>query len=397
MHGRTGRVSNLLGALVLALLALGSATSSAGATSLKHGAVFTESNTSPNYVLAFRHTGSGLKRVGKFATGGTGSPMNPPSGFPALDSSGPVNLDPSGNCLFVVNAGANTVSSFRLTNRGLRLVNHPSSGGTRPISLTSTRRQGRRRPALLYVLNSAANSASIQGYTVSSSCKLRRLAHSHRPTTSQTSVPAAIKFDVHGRVLAVSERMSNDIDIFPVNKAGVAKAPVVTPSNGPTPYGLDWSNRGDILSVSVEHLPLPDVGNSNVETFRLEANHKLKMLATAASPGAACWNVFTQNGKFLYVTNPAAQRLGGHDVVVFKVGKNGSLTAIDRQDATYNSLDDALSNSGSFLYVLSDELLPVPGPHSAVDAFKVNPVTGMLTPSGSVAITGNNTSGLAAN
>jgi 6-phosphogluconolactonase (cycloisomerase 2 family) len=171
---------------------------------------------------------------------------------------------------------------------------------------------------------------------------------------------------------------------------------VVTPSAGPTPYGLDWNNR-DILSVSNEDFPPPKVANSTVTTYKLAANHKLVQLATAASPGAACWNVFTKNGKFLYVTNPAGPLFGGHNVVVFKVGHNGSLTAIDNQDTTYNSLDDALSANDKFLYVLSDKLLPVAGPNSAINAFKVNPATGTLTPAGSISLTGNGTSGLVAN
>jgi 6-phosphogluconolactonase (cycloisomerase 2 family) len=302
-------------------------------------------------------------------------------------------LSPNGNCLFAVNAGSNTVSSFRLTSRGLKLVNHPSSRGHRPISLTSTIR-GSSGKELLYVLNSDANSASIHGFRVAPSCRLSDIKHSTRPTSSQHSVPAQIRFDTRGQVLAVSERFANDIDIFPVTRQGVAKAPVVTPSSQKTPYGLEWNNK-DILAVSNEDFPPPAVANSTVTTYSLKRNHKLVALATAASPGAACWNVFTNNGKFLFVTNPAGPLFGGKNVMSFRVGSKGSLSSVDSQNTAYNSLDDALTRDNKFLYVLSDQLLPVAGPHSAINAYRVNARTGKFTPAGAVAITGNNTAGLA--
>ena len=46
----------------------------------------------------------------------------------------------------MVNAGDNTVSSFRVTASGLKLADRVSSGGVLPISLTSSGH-------LLYVLN----------------------------------------------------------------------------------------------------------------------------------------------------------------------------------------------------------------------------------------------------
>jgi hypothetical protein len=46
-------------------------------------------------------------------TGGRGIAATPPFGFPTVDGSGSVNLTADGRLLFVVNAGDNTVSSFR--------------------------------------------------------------------------------------------------------------------------------------------------------------------------------------------------------------------------------------------------------------------------------------------
>jgi 6-phosphogluconolactonase (cycloisomerase 2 family) len=397
-----GKRLTLLG-FALSLLALVAMSSSASAANkpkkpkkpapFSHGAVFTETNAVKNSVLAYsRLPGGKLKLVGKFRTGGNGHPSsNPPAAFPTLDSAGAVGLSPTRNCLFVVNAGSNTVSSFRVTSRGLKLVNHPSSRGIRPISLTSTIRAGKQ---LLYVLNSDANSANIHGFQVAPSCRLSDIKHSTRPTTSQKSVPAQIRFDTRGQVLAVSERFANDIDVFPVTNQGVAGSPVVTHSSQNTPYGLEWNNR-DILAVSNEDFPPPAVANSTVTTYSLQRNGKLVALHTVASPGAACWNVFTNNGKFLFVTNPAGPLFGGNNVQSFRVGTNGSMSGVGSQDTAYNSLDDALSKDNKYLYVLSDQLLPVQGPHSAINAFKVNAGNGKFGPIGAVAISGNSTAGLA--
>ena len=58
---------------------------------------------------------------------------------------------------------------------------------------------------LLYVLNSDSSSASIQGYS-SGTAGLAPIPGSNRLTTSQTSVPAQVRFDRYGQVLAGSER-----------------------------------------------------------------------------------------------------------------------------------------------------------------------------------------------
>jgi 6-phosphogluconolactonase (cycloisomerase 2 family) len=116
-------------------------------------------------------------------------------------------------------------------------------------------------------------------------------------------------------------------------------------------------------------------------------------LATAASPGAACWNVFTNNGKFLYVTKPAAF---GANVDAFRVEHDGTLTLINSQPTNHNSIDDALSHDSRFLYVLSDALLPVMAPASAINEYSIDPQTGAITQIGSLELPGNSTAGLAA-
>ena len=210
LHGRArmgARISVLSGLLMVALAAMATDASA----DLTPGAVFTSSNTVPNRVIAYNRGADGqLTPAGEVLTGGNGRPVgNPPAftGFPVLDSMGPVNLGDDGDnksCLFVVNAGSNTVSSFRVRSSGLELVDQQSSGGSRPASVTSTTRGPSKY--VMYVLNSDNTTASFRGFEVSGKCDLSAIPGSDRALPSQSSVPATIRFDEQGKFLTVSER-----------------------------------------------------------------------------------------------------------------------------------------------------------------------------------------------
>ena len=119
----------------------------------------TTNNPSGNAVIMYaRHADGTLTQTGApVPTGGKGIASQPPFGFPIVDSSGSTNITPDGKLLFVVNAGDNSISSFKTTSAGPQLVDHVSSGGTLPISLTS-------HGNLLYVVNEI--SSNISGWHV---------------------------------------------------------------------------------------------------------------------------------------------------------------------------------------------------------------------------------------
>ena len=373
---------------------------------LTPGAVFTSTNTVPNRVLAYNRDASGqLTLVQDIRTGGNGKPAgNPPfTGFPVLDSMGSVNLSDDGDgkpCLFVVNGGSNSVSSFRVGPGGLELADQKPSGGSRPASLTSNSRGGNKQ--VLYVLNSDNATASFRGFNVSGSCVLTQIPGSDRALPSQASVPATIRFDERARHLAVSERFApaqpagnGDIVVYPVDSNGLTGAPVVTPSPERTPYGLDY-NHHDILSVTNEHVDAPPFPNATVSTYRQLEDGTLVHLDTEPSPGAACWNLFSNNGKFLYVTNPAGKFVpGSANVLSFSVDHDGQMTRVDQENTPFEAIDNALSHDDKYLYVLSANVV-TPGTESAINAFAIDANTGALTPIDEERIPGNSTSGLAA-
>ena len=404
--------------LVLVLAALGLLAFAAPAHAeqpLEPGAVFTETNTVPNYVKIFHRNADGtLVAAGQVATGDDGKPTdNAPLGLPYIQTNYEVVLGSSGDthkCLFVVNAGSNTVSSFYARPSGLTLVAQEPSQGSRPVSLTTAQHGPNNR--VLYVLNSDLNTpdifsatsgtASIQGYYVSDKCTLTAIPGSHRQTTSQTSVPTTIAFNPDGDALAVAEPNTpggglpgGDIDVFPVDNHGVAGAPVVTvsPPDAPNPYGMAWDGRGN-LTVTNWNFVNPFGGT--VSSYRLAKDYKLIPINTVPAPGHPCWNVITGNDKFLYTTQPAGLVIGTPQIAVFAIGHDGTLTPTGTGQTTpFNAVDDALSNDDKYLYVLNDGLLPFT-PQSAISEFAIDQETGQLTLIGEVDLPGNATSGLAA-
>jgi 6-phosphogluconolactonase len=373
-------------------------------------AVFTETNTVPNSVLIFRRNHDGtLDAAGQVATGGDGAPVtNPPLGLPYLQTNGEVVLGGNGGhrCLFAVNAGSNTISSFDVDHHGIDLADVESSFGIHPVSLTTTRRGPNN--LVLYVLNSqltggpdiftaTGGTASIQGFYVSNDCSLAPIGGSHHLTTSQASSPTTIAFNDDGSALAVMEPSfptAGDIDIFPVDGRGVAGNPVVSPSAGTGPYGAAWDGKGH-LTVTNWNFANPFAGT--VSSYKLAHNNTLTPISTVPSAGHPCWNVVTDDGRFLFTTNPAGLVIGTPQVLGFSIGHDGGLTPLaGGQTTPYNAVDEALSDDSDYLYVLNDALLPFNPTQSAINAFAVNHRTGQLTPVDQVNLGFNGTSGLAA-
>ena len=312
------------------------------------GAVYVQTNTAPaNYVVAFprSHDGS-LGAAVRYATGGVGKPAaNPPLGIPFLDSAGSVTLSKDGEHLFVVNAGNNTISSFRVGSHGLSLADVEPSFGSRPVSSTSDGK-------LLYVLNSDTAVSSISGYRVADNGGLTPIAGSIRPTGQPSGgSPAQIQFDAKGRFLVVSERAAGGtgmLDVYAVGKDGVAGPPVSHPSSGPGPFGIAFTNQ-NLMIVSNEDFPTLA---SSVSSYDFSRSGAVTPIDTELAHAAgACWNVITNDDKYVFVTSPFSQNINS-----FRIEKDGSLTGVNGTSVVATTpglaLDEALSRDSRYLYVL---------------------------------------------
>src|SRR5438093_4765190 len=142
-----GPMSRVILALVaLVALLLGPA-SVAAAGEGAAGAVYSLTNTATNAVIAYDRSASGeLTWSGTFPTGGSGG---------SLGSQGAVVTSDDGRWLYAVDAGSNDIAVFRVTKVGLVWSDRIASGGTQPVSVTTSH-------DLVYVVNAA--SSNIAGF-----------------------------------------------------------------------------------------------------------------------------------------------------------------------------------------------------------------------------------------
>jgi 6-phosphogluconolactonase len=331
---RAPRRASLALALGLILTALGLGATDALAKS-GHRAVYTLTNAAAgNAVQAFdRGRDGSLTEDGSFATGGNGSGGG-------LGNQGGLVLERKR--LFAVNAGSDSISSFKVRRDGLKLVDVIGSGGDQPISITVHRR-------LLYVLN-AGGDGNIKGFRVSRDGELSRLAGSERPLSGSAPGPAQVSFDPSGRTLVVTEKDTNLIDTYEVNRrSGLAGGPNPQPSAGQTPFGFAFDRQGHLI---VSEAFGGAAGASAVSSYAVNDGVIDPITASAATTEtAACWIVVTKDGRFAYTTNTGSNSISG-----YSVSSAGELEPLDADGVTgatgAGPIDMALTRGDRFLYSL---------------------------------------------
>lgn len=271
------------------------------------GAVYTLTNAaSGNAVIAFRRATDGsLTRIGTFPTGGngTGGTIDP------LVSQYAVILDDDHHSLFAVDAASNQVTSFHVEGNGtLKRTGSVSSNGVRPISLAA-------HGSLLYVLNTGDNTVS--GYLVKGNTQVTPLPQSTRSLAAAAAGAAAIRFTPDGRHVVVSERVSNRLEVFPVQLDGRLGDPVVSPAHGGASFGFD---------VTRFNQPIVSETQGALTSYAMSASGALTPITASISTGgaAACWVTITSNGRFAYTTNAGSNFVAG-----FAVDNAGHLTALN--------------------------------------------------------------------
>ncbi|MGH7719015.1 MAG: lactonase family protein [Gemmatimonadaceae bacterium] len=323
------------------------------------GAVYVLTNAATgNDVAVFRRAADGtLTAAGRFATGGEGTGAG-------LGSQNAVVLSHGGRLLFAVNAGSNEVSAFIVLLGRLLLVSTVPSGGTQPVSLTV-------HDNLLYVLN-AGGAGNITGFRIGFLGTLTPIAESTRDLSGDATAPAQIEFSPNGRLLVVTERATNLILTYAVNRRGLPGEAVAHPSAGMTPFGFAFGRRGELI-VSEAFGGAPDQSAASSYTVGRDGELEVVSASVPTTETAACWFVVTDNGRFAYTTNT-----GSGSISAYLVGRDGSLTLRDEDGRTAMTgggstpIDVAVSRNSRFLYALA-------GGNGTVAAFRIES-DGGLTP-----------------
>ncbi|HTS73473.1 MAG TPA: beta-propeller fold lactonase family protein [Gaiellaceae bacterium] len=346
------------------------------------GAVYTQTNSpSGNSVVVFNRFANGkLKKRQSVPTGGKGSTQSVGCGpgCPILDSQTAVVVSKSGKLVFAVNAGSDTVTSFRKTPSGLKRVSQVSSGGKMPESLAL-------HGNLLYVLNVATengtSTGNIYGLRISSSGKLSPVGSS-RPLANlappdHSADPRAMDFKPNGKVIVVTELAAGfmgtgppgRIDTFVVGSNGKAGPAVAHPTSDALPFGFAFDNRSHVV-VSQIRSPAGNVDGS-ISTYKVTDSGGVTPIDTKPSSGILpCWVAVSSDGRYAYLVNTGA----GHPAPVtrFRVGSTGTLTPLSPPAASrsgeFARTDAALSRGSTFLYVLAPKVGP--GNASHIDEYR---------------------------
>ncbi len=331
------------------------------------GAVYTLTNqVGGNAVAVFARGADGrLTAAGTVSTGGTGTGAS-------LGSQSAVTLSDDGRRLFAVNAGSNDVSVLSVSPGGLALASRTASGGTLPISLTA-------HGNVLYVLN-AGGTGNISGFAVGTSGALTAIAGATLPLSGSNVGPAQVSFSPDGRRLVVTEKNTNQLDVYAVDANGVASGPTTTPSAGGTPFGFSFGHRDELFVSEAA---------GSASSYELDATGGVSLVSGAVltHQGAPCWAVVTNDGRIGFTGN------GAGSVSAFAIAPDGAIGLVDANGGTAligaGINDIALSHNSRYLYVLQT------GGAQAIHAFRVQ-ADGHLTPLGVLAGLPNGTRGLAA-
>jgi 6-phosphogluconolactonase len=268
------------------------------------GYLYTEGNEAgTNQIHIYKQHGDGhLTHEGAVASGGAGNNMG-------LGSQGALALSDNNEWLFAVNAGANSVSSFKVHNDGsLTLTDTKASGGTTPVSLCIYHRY-------LYVVNSG--SSNICGYEVGAGGTLTTITGSNLPLSANAAGPAQIAFSPNGEYLYVTEKMTNMITSFEVDASGLATSDMSFPSTGVTPFGFSIA-RDNYMVVSNANAPggmgLPNASSCTSYSGINPGNLHAVNGAVANNQTAACWVATTKYGRFAYVANTGSDNISSYYV-----------------------------------------------------------------------------------
>lgn len=173
-----------------------------------------------NHIVVFNRGRNGqLSRAGTYATGGNGGIPTPGTESDRIASQGSLMYDRAHSLLIAVNAGSDTVSTFKVQGDRLRLTGVVHSRGGFPASIAV-------HDDLVYVLNSGGTGI-VQGFEIRGH-RLRELSGSARslglantdPPNFLTS-PGQVGFTPDGEKLIVTTKMSGShIDVFDVRSNG---------------------------------------------------------------------------------------------------------------------------------------------------------------------------------
>ena len=195
-------------------------------------------------------------------------------------------------------------------------------------------------------------------------------------TLSGAQVPVQVGFAPNGRLLVVTDIMTNLIYTLEVDNRDVAGAATAHPSIGLNPYGFAFDGRNELV---VSEGNLFTGGVSSVTSYDVGAGGTLDAITASATThqDLACWVSITGDGRFAYVSDTASGAISA-----FAIARDGRLTLVNSTGVSGTvaggALDNGLSPDSRFLYSL------VAGPTDSITGWRTDLGNGSLTLTGTV-------------
>ncbi len=377
------------------------------------GAVYVMSNKlDGNTIFAYGRKGDGrLKLIGEYATGGLGSTdFDGGEGLDPLISEGSVILSDDRRFLFAVNAGSNTVSSFRInSDLSLRLNEAQAVDGVGPNSIAY-------RDGVIVVSSIDADGiftgepdqeGAIESFIVRRNGNLTPLRNSRRVLETR---PSSLEYSPNGRFLSITSinagsnqlaSGSNDeVTLFGVERNGRptarqldgASSTEVNNQQGrnlPSAIGQDFveADGRQILVVTEarefssagEPPAFPALQSGSVSSWEVNEFGKLIPISLDVIAGndplngerTVCWIQFSDDGEefwtsnpldssisnFSFTTRPEEGTVGSISLIDIAAAQGTQVTSTDPSIAfgeqSDGFIDMASSDNGEYLYVLA--------------------------------------------
>ncbi|RRA50212.1 lactonase [Acidipila sp. EB88] len=293
-----------------------------------------------NEIVAYHQVLGSYIEVKRFATGGRGSGGT----IDPLQSQGSLVVTHDAGFLLAANAGSGTISVFRVNEGTLTLTDQVPSGGSEPLSIAELSNQ-------VYVLN-GAGAGNVTTFQLTAGGHLEPSGGAPKYLSGAGAGGSSIAISPDGKELAVTERNTNSIDIFPL-QGGVLQTLVTVPSKDPGVFSARFTpNRQLVVS---ETGPANTTGQAAISSYAVSPSGSLAPITQGLPTygSADCWNAITPNGKWVYASNAASSTISG-----FSLQPNGVLLPIGSTIVGNNppgsaNLDITTSTDGRYLFSLN--------------------------------------------
>ena len=337
------KMSHVLLTTVLAMSAVLPARSKAQTSSAAGGAVFVMTNAAnKNQIVAYKRNSDGWLEEGQtFPTGGRGSGgVTDP-----LGSQGALTLNEKHTLLFAVNAGSGNISVFQVKGANLNLLETVPCGGSEPVAVAE-------HGSLVYVVN-AGGASDVVGFRLAADGHLKQIAGSTTYLSTGTSEPGSLSFSPDGQFLLVTERLTNNVDVFHIQSNGKLGPIMVNPSAGPGAFAVSFAPNGTALVA--ETGPAGATNASAISSYAVVTNGTITPVSSSVPTQGAgtCWLVVTPNGQVVYTSNSASSTISG-----FALSAGGALapvsgTLVGTNPSGSINLEIVISSDGKYLYTLN--------------------------------------------